>query len=126
MRYVGSHVEWLLESEETRLKFSLAKVYSNFWVKLELYGSFHERMCGQCSAHPTSHEWVGLFRNSKDALSKWVVSGGYLKDSIYGPVQFMGEFIGTFPKPNVGLQQLTLMEVNLDARDATPPMDFPG
>ena len=59
----------LLGWEGAQIKFSLAKSYYDFWVKLlEHYGQFRERMCSQLGTQPTSHEWVGLYISQEDIM----------------------------------------------------------
>ena len=83
-------------------------------------------MLNQQNAQLTSHEWVGLYRSTEDALLEWVVSVGYLKEFSPGLVQFSIEFMSTFPKSTVGSQYFTLMEVKPNIENATPPMAFRG
>ena len=70
-----------MEWEEAKAKFSLAKLYYEFWVKLvEFYGPFRDRMCGQHKAQPTPPKWVGMYIIPKDILPEWVATIGYFKE----------------------------------------------
>lgn len=63
------------------MKFSLIEIYYDLWVKLlEFYKSFHARMLNKIDAPPNSHDWVGLYKNSEDAIPKWVACSGYFKE----------------------------------------------
>ncbi len=85
------------------MKLSLVVVYQDFWVKLlEFYGPSRERILNQFGAQPTSHEWVGFYKNFDDELPKWVVSVGYLKDSRLGMVQLLGNLRVLSLDPRVG------------------------
>jgi hypothetical protein len=113
--------------EDAKEKFSLEEVHRDFWIKLtEYYGPFRERMLNQQNALLTSQEWVGLYRNTEDALPEWVVCAGYLKEFSPGPVQFSAEFMGTFPKSTVGSQYFTLTEIKPNTKNAPPPTAFSG
>lgn len=87
-RDVWDHgIDEFLSWEEASIKFSLPEVYW-VWTKLvEHYSPFHERMLRQRKAQPTSQQWVGLYRNSKDELPKWVVCASYLKDFSFIPME---------------------------------------
>ena len=78
---------------------------------LEHYGLFLDRMISQQGAHPTSLEWVNLYRIQEDKLLEWVVSASYFKEFSFKPVQFSVVIMGTFPKSIVGSQYFTLSEV---------------
>lgn len=68
------------------MKFSLLIFTMTFEVKLlEFYGPLRDRMLGQQSVWLTSHVWVGMYRNTNDALSEWVVNVSHLKEFSYGP-----------------------------------------
>lgn len=67
-----------------------------------------------------------MYINLEDALFEWVVSAEYLKDFSLGPVEYTTKFMGMFSKFIVGVQYFTLIEVELDARNAEPPMAFLG
>ena len=78
-----------LEWEEAKVKFSLVEVYYDLLVKLlKFYGSFVIGCLDNTELKPTSHEWVGLYRNLKDTMSECVASVGYFKESSMGPIQF--------------------------------------
>lgn len=95
------------------------------WVKLlEFYETNHDRMLSQQGAQLTSKKWVGMYRNPKDTMPKWVASVGYLKEFSLGLVQFSAYFTSTSPKSIVSLQYFTLTKVKLNARHAPPPMAF--
>ena len=83
-----------------------------------------ERMLNQQNAQLTSQEWVGLYRNTEDALPEWVICAGYLKEFSPGLVQFSAEFMNTFPKSTVGSQYFTLTEIKPNTKNAPPPTDF--
>ena len=113
--------------EDAKERFSLEEVHRDFWIKLtEYYGPFRERMLNQQNALLTSQEWVGLYRNTEDALPEWVVCAGYLKEFSPGPVQFSAEFMGTFPKSTMGSQYFTLTEIKPNTKNAPPPTAFSG
>ena len=76
-------------------------------------------MISQQGAHPTSKEWIALYKIQEDKL--WVVSASYFKEFSFRPVQFSVVFMGTFPNSIVGLQYLTLSEVKSYARDVELP-----
>jgi hypothetical protein len=83
-------------------------------------------MDSQVGAHPTSHEWVGLYRNQKDVMHTWVACARYFKEFRFGPMQFNAKLMGIFLKPTVGLQYFTLTKVKPNARNAKHPMAFSG
>ena len=68
----------------------------SYWSSTNLF----KRWCliSQQSAQLTSHEWVGLFRNTEDALPEWVVNTNYLKEFSSGHVHFSTEFMSIFLK----------------------------
>ena len=96
------------------LKLFLHEVYSNFWIKLmKYYGLFHERMCGQHVAQPTSQEWVGLYKSVEDTMPEWVGCAKYLENCNFGPVEFGAQFMGTFHESTMGCNTLPLLRCNL-------------
>lgn len=114
-----------MEWEEGEVKFSFAGIYNDFWVQLvEFYGPFCDRMLIQHGAQLTSKDWIGLYRNPEDIMPEWVVSDGNFKEFNLGPMQFSAGFMGTFPKSTVGSQYFTLKVVELNARNAAPPVAF--
>ena len=116
-----------LKWEISRVKFSLAKIYHDFWVKLlDIYGPFRDRMLSLQSAQLTSEEWVSLYRNTEDALPKWVISVGFLKEFNYGLVHFGVEFMSTFPKYTVSSQYFILTEVKPNTKNVTRPTALSG
>ena len=64
--------------------------------------------------------------NTKDTLPKWVVCVGYLKEFSPRLVQFGVAFVGTYPKPTVRSQYFALNEIELNTKNAPPPMAFGG
>jgi hypothetical protein len=52
-----------LNMETTKAKFSVEEVYQDLLLKIfEFYGPFYDRMLNH--AQLTSHEWVGLYKNT--------------------------------------------------------------
>lgn len=63
---------------------------------LEFYNSLCSQVLNQIDVPPTSHEWVGLYKNYEDAILEHVVCGGYLNEFKHGSFQSSGEFMGIF------------------------------
>ena len=97
-----------------------------FGLNLQNSTDFCEMMLNQQNAQLTSQKWVGLYRNTEDALPKWIICVGYLKEFSLGPIQFNTEFVGTFPKSTVGSQYSTLTEIKPNTKNAPPPTTFNG
>lgn len=105
--------------EEAHIKFFLAYVYHDFWVKLlDHYGSFRVGMLIQQEMHPTVREWVGLYKYQEDKLPECVVSACYFR---LGLVHVSIEFMRISPKSTIGSQYFTLRKVKAYARDAETP-----
>lgn len=80
----------------------------------------------QQGARPASHEWVGLYNNQEDKLSRWVVNASCFKEFSFGLVQFVVVFMGMFPQSSVRSQYFTLSKVKPYARDAELSTTFSG
>lgn len=79
-------------------EISFTYVYYDVWVKaLEHYGLFRYKVTSHHIAHPTSQQWVGLYRNQEGELLEWVVTACYCKEFGFGPIHFSGTFMSIFP-----------------------------
>ena len=103
-----------LRWEDARLKFSVAEVYFDFWVKLVVhYGLLCERMCSQYGAKPTSQEWVGLYRNVEDMMPKWGSLRRIPQGILFQPGGIQCDFMAPFLNPLLGCDTLPLLRCNL-------------
>lgn len=76
-------------------------------------------------APPTSHEWVGLYKNLVDVILERVACGGYLNEPTHGSVQSSEEFMDISKKKYTdGLQYFTVTEVKPNDCIAKPSVAF--